>query len=670
MLDDIDKALADIESVSEEIREKAILALAATNDVQAIFALKKCAKEDQDLRLRNLARKCLIDLKKEITAVAPDLFDEEDAKHLNIKKLKANLTHKDAKMRLNAVRSTVSLRDKKAIPVLKSLVDHELDPIVKGAMLIAIGILGRSEELKTFSHALKTEKDPLVRKAAIEALSYCKDVGAYAVILRAFVTDKDKLVERACMKALNKLGRNNLLKLLERLVGSSTAWKRQVAVRAMGRFNSDTVVPSLEKAFSDDDELVRQLAGRSLYRLAKHGNEKAKEAIARLKVAETPAPAGEMDGSVVLEASMQIGIDDPDPNVRLQVIQGMANSGDMLKFPVLRERLKSETHDYVKAAVVTALHRLGGRAAVPILKECLEAPEDRVRANAVECLAKIGDESNSPLFIQRLQKDKDPRTRANAIVALKKCNYIDPVRYIEEMIQSEDERLIRSAMYAIVELGSDKAVALLADLAQHETAAMREKSLENLEILKERNNAAAKKLLVRIKGEQKGAERRATRKAEAAPEPARVSTRRFEAEDEEIPEPDAGPARTAQAPVPALPPVRSPVQTAQAPVTRGTGKAEAVAPPEEPAEKPAVEIVGMPKGKPAAPPPRVETRQQGFKLPFDTSQGVSMATLESIKAWLDRLPAAWRIALVALCMVWGMVFLMLIIQFLRGDEYT
>ena len=55
-----------------------------------------------------------------------------------------------------------------------------------------------------------------------------------------------------------------------------------------------------------------------------------------------------------------------------------------------------------------------------------------------------------------------------------------------------------------------------------------------------------------------------------------------------------------------------------------------------------------PAAAPAAAPRR------GFKLPFDISQGFSFATLESIKGWLDRLPAAWRIALVALMMVWGM----------------
>jgi HEAT repeat protein len=656
MLDDLDKALADIESVSEEIREKAILALAATNDVQAIFALKKAAKEDSDLRLRNLARKCLIDLKKEITAVAPDLFDEEDAKHLNLKKLKANLTHADPKMRLNAVRSTVSMRDKKAIPLLNQLHAHELDPVVKGSMLIAVGILGRSDEIPTLAAVLKKEKDPLIRKAAIEGLSYCKDVGAYAVILRVFVSDKDKLVERACMKALNKLGKTNLLKLLERLCGSSTAWKRQVAVRAMGRFNSETVVVSLEKALADSDETVRQLAARSLARLANHGNPKAKEVVERLKVADTPPAPGELDGSVVLETSTQVNLDDPDPNVRLQIISSIANSQDMLKFPALRERLKVETHDYVKAAVVTALYRLGGRAAIPILKECIKEPEDRVRANAVECLSKVGDEANSPLFIQML-KDKDGRTRANAIVALKKCTYIDPVRYIEEMVQSGDDRLVRSAMYAIVEIGSDKAVALLADLAQSDNESLREKAMENLEILKDRNNAAAKKLLVRIKGEQKGAERRATRKAEAPPEPPRAATKRFDpAEEEPAAEEEAPPP-----PPPAPPPSRVRPETMKSPP-----------PPEEPApepEKPAVEVAA-PKTKPP-PATRADPRAQGgFKLPFDTSQGVSMATLESIKAWLDRLPAAWRIALVALCMVWGMVFLMLIIQFIRGDEYS
>ena len=49
-----------------------------------------------DLRLRNLARKCLMDLKKEITSVSPELFDDDDDRHLNLQKLKLSLSHSDA----------------------------------------------------------------------------------------------------------------------------------------------------------------------------------------------------------------------------------------------------------------------------------------------------------------------------------------------------------------------------------------------------------------------------------------------------------------------------------------------------------------------------------------------------------------------------------------------
>lgn len=662
LLDDIEQHLADIESVSEDIREKAILALGQRQDVQAIVALKKAAREDEDLRLRNLAKKCLLDLKKEITSVAPELFDEEDQSHLNLKKLQKSLASSDPKVRMNAVRSTVQFKEKKAIGFLEAAMQDEADPVVKGSMLIAMGILGRAESVEVITQVLKKSTDPLVRKAAIEGLSYTGEMATYLTILKLFVTDKDKLVERACLKALNKLGKTKLLKLLERMVISSQATKREIAVRAMGRFNSSATVGLLERLVNDPEESVRALVQRSLVRLARAGNAQAEGILSKMHVSKDTAQQAE-DGSVILEQDKSAGLDDPDPNVRLQNIQSVANSGDMLKFPALRERLKLETHDYVKAAVVTALYRLGGKAAAPILKECLGDKVDRVRANAVECLAKLNDENHYKLFINLLE-DPDGRTRANAIVALKKCNYIDPVQSIIAMIKSDDERLLRSAMHAIVELGSDKAVVLLADLAAHDNAGIKEKALESLEILRDRNNATARKLLTRIRGEQKGEERRTARKIADA--------------EDEAPEPPLAIERPTRKEAP-LAIERAPKSEPEVPQRVATSVHELPEDPPPPRETPKPEPVKeVAKPEPQREPPtREKTKKDkpapgeakpGFKLPFDTSKGFSFATLESIKTWLDRLPAAWRVALVALAMVWGMVFLMLVIQFLRGDD--
>ncbi|MBI4860751.1 MAG: HEAT repeat domain-containing protein [Candidatus Riflebacteria bacterium] len=707
MPDDIEQYLADIESVSEEVRERAILALARYNDVQCIFALKKAAREDENLRLRNLARKCLMELKKEITSVAPDLYlrHETSDRHLNLKKLKGYLSSPDSKIRLNAVRSTITYKEKRTLGILNAHLAEETDPVVKGAAIIALGILGRSEVIPNLSGLLKDEREPLVRKAIIEGLSYSRDVNAYPVILKVFVTDRDKIVEKACMKALNKLGRHNLMQLLERMVKSSRAWRRDVAVRALGRFNSAAVIPLLELAIKDDEETIRGLAQKSLARLARFGNPRAREVVDQLKL-QLEGPSKELsEEGDLFEGSTTIGLDDHDPNTRLAAIQAFAASGDMSKFPLLKDRLPVETHDYVKAALVTALYRLGGRAAVPALKDCLKDPIDRVRANAVEALAKCGDEGNYPLFIQLL-KDKDCRTRANAIVALKKCTYVDVVRYIEQMIETREERMVRSAIHAILEIASDKAVALLADLASHESPVIREKAEAGLELLKARGNAAAKKLSTRlhvekrvqVRKEHKGRPRAEAEPAEAPePEPDPVPGRMPEPEPEP---PPPAPPPVAAVPPPAsgsaLPPVRE-GRVAPRPQPQPEAQPQRQAPPEPPQPPPEPEPVRVvappPPSRPpppepepqriaasplmkskevkAPPPPKGEPARpgEGFKLPFDTSQGVfSKATLDSAFAWLNRLPAAWRVALIALGMVWGMVLLMLFIGFIRSED--
>jgi hypothetical protein len=55
------------------------------------------------------------------------------------------------------------------------------------------------------------------------------------------------------------------------------------------------------------------------------------------------------------------------------------------------------------------------------------------------------------------------------------------------------------------------------------------------------------------------------------------------------------------------------------------------------------------------------------KLPFDTSTGLSWQTYRSLRQWLETINPLWRIALIALVMVWGMVILLLVMQYVRGE---
>jgi len=673
MPDDIDKHLADIESVSEEVREKAILGLSGFSDLQAIFALKKAAREDDNLRLRQLARKVLLDLKKEISSVAPDLSSGQNDRRLNLKNLKAYLSSEDPQVRMNAIRSTVTFKDRRTVGILNAHIAEESDPLVKGMTLLALGIVGRSEVIAILTGMLKREKDPLVRKAIIEGLTYTRDVNVYPVILKVFVTDHEKLVQRACIKAINKLGRNNLMRLMRRMLASSRPWRRGVALRALGRFNSSAVVPMLRDALLDPQPELRVLAQKSLLRLSRNGNAAATAVVEELNLRVELPPKEAVDESELIDGSTSITLDDADPNVRLACIEAYAGSGDLSRLPLLKDRLKVETHDYVKGGLVTAIFRLAGREAVPILKECLKDPIDRVRANAVEALAKVGDESDSPLFIQML-KDKDPRTRANAIVALKKCDYLDLVRFIQQMIDTGDERMIKSAIHSIVEIASEKAVGLLAALAVHENSVIREKAGEGLEILKERGNSSAKKVLGRLQEKQlqPPQPQRGQKDSEVPPEPVdrtelkvdeKGSLKPQESAGSEQPGQESGgdgivPAGSPQAGGSALPAVGTPAQPKPDQKASPTPQTPVPLPARPPARE--AKAGGKPGSGPSQPP--------ALQLPFDLSQGFSRATLDSLFGWLERLPATWRVALIALCMVWGMVFLMLVIQFIRGDE--
>lgn len=647
MIDEIDPLLADIDNVSEEIRENAIVSLAQINDVKAIFALKKVAREDASLRLRHLAKKALMELRKEITSVVPDLFeDEATSGDEALQKLKRALASSKSEIRMNAVRSAVSDRDEGAVPLLQSCYEKEGDTVVRGSILIALGILGKKSMSEFLQSVLKHEKEALLQKAAIEGLTYTKDPSVYPLIVKSFAFTREKLVEKACMKALRKLGKDSLFQLFSGMMASSKIWRRQAVARAMGKFNSSKVVPLLEKAIQDQAKPVRSQAKRSLVRLAHNDNAAAQELIAKFGISLPQATMEKLQRSSVLVDSTTLAspdVDDlehPDPDRRVTALQRLADAGDPTVVRTLRKNLESETDDRVRSVYVPVIARLGHKAAIPILRELLKDRTPRVRANAIEALSQFRDENLDSYFVEMLE-DKDARTRANAIVALKDSPQIQVDRYIEKMVTSGDGRMIRSAIFAIEEVQSEKAVNLLGNLARGDSQALKEKALESLEILKERGNAFARKQLARLVVDTPE-----TPPRQAGPKVALGKAPEPEPELDIDLEDDGYPSSGGMT-VPG--PLEDSPDEIEIPPPPGPGAG--IIPPQP---------IGKPRkdGK-AAPPP-----SSGLSMP-DFSKGVNIAALRS---WFEKLPLLWRNLLLATMMVWGLVVVLYLVESFNAPD--
>jgi hypothetical protein len=107
---------------------------------------------------------------------------------------------------------------------------------------------------------------------------------------------------------------------------------------------------------------------------------------------------------------------DSDGTVRRKAIEALADLGDERDTPVLLGALK-DTDDGVRLEAIYAVkHRLRPEMREELIGACADANEG-VRRKAIEALAGLGDERDTPLLLKAL-KDPDSSVRLEAIYAL------------------------------------------------------------------------------------------------------------------------------------------------------------------------------------------------------------------------------------------------------------
>jgi hypothetical protein len=107
---------------------------------------------------------------------------------------------------------------------------------------------------------------------------------------------------------------------------------------------------------------------------------------------------------------------DSDETVRRKAIEALADLGDERDTPVLLRALKDRDDNVRLEAIYAAKHRLRPEMREELIGACDDANEG-VRRKAIEALAELGDERDTPLFLKAL-KDPDSSVRLEAIYAL------------------------------------------------------------------------------------------------------------------------------------------------------------------------------------------------------------------------------------------------------------
>ncbi|MBI3890957.1 MAG: HEAT repeat domain-containing protein [Candidatus Wallbacteria bacterium] len=507
---DLDKCLSELEDLREDVRAKAVAALGKIEDPVTFLALDRISTADPSIQLRFTAKKTTHQLQETIQRRPPDVRVGGDPAVLQ-----ALLGSSDPTVRKKCLELCLATRQMAAIPLIPPLLENEPDPEVKRAALLLAALAGR--------HAIRVlapfiaDPEVQVRWAAVTALGIIDDVDMFPYAVRA-LSDPAPEVQKSAFRICSRIGKANFGRLLEHMVASTKPWKRLAAVLAIVRVRQPHLRPMAERSLQDPDPQVRQAAASALEALgekpqaapvpprppasappsvaaadaapvlpptASATRPSAQQSrFAKLKNPQAGGPAAPAPSSSAIRAAT-FGNTTADAG-KTEELNAWVRETDTARVPEIVEWFEKETDARIRASLVMAAGKLGGKLATEMLKSCLSDADGRIRANAVEALrGKVRSEA-----LAGLVHDADNRCRANAIVALKDYRRVDIIKALKAMA-SGDATFRKSCIYAIVEIATPQTAELLKMFDDDLDPDVKEKARQARELLDARLAEAA-----------------------------------------------------------------------------------------------------------------------------------------------------------------------------------
>jgi aminopeptidase N len=181
-------------------------------------------------------------------------------------------------------------------------------------------------------------KHPKVRRAVVQALGHFRTSDASNALRPIALKDKSYLVES---EALRSLGQTRQAAAFDTLVEviDRPAWADVIRIGALDGL-----------AALRDDRAISDVVARTRYGVPTRGRRAAVMALAKL--------TSDRKHREMLEELL----DDPDPQVRVEVVRALVEMGDAKARPTLARHLDDEQDPRVRRRLREALHDLVGRA--------------------------------------------------------------------------------------------------------------------------------------------------------------------------------------------------------------------------------------------------------------------------------------------------------------------
>lgn len=411
-------------------------------------------------------------------------------------------------VRINVVRSLMSVKNAKALPVIVEMLDDE-DRMVRDA---ALGWLLKCADKYAFWPMIQYLKSPheSIRFIAFRALVNIDDPAAIQYLEEAAASEKNNEMRQQMKKYLGifrerhpdaagkphkkdthagiiaqsapKFNESNELpentsektlvdKIIEQL-GQKSQFLREEAAYELSYVNSEKAVMALVKGLSDATPKVRAVCAKSL---AKHGWHHAKAVTPPLiealyddnsEVAQSAAyTLGYIRDSSAVPALIEILYHD-NPNTRLYAAMALGRMNDQAALKPLLELLQRDHNKKVRSTVLVALGNFAVPKTLPlIVKFGLSDNDPHVRASAVEAISKLGLSRDEALgHLLKMFSDQNNRVVANTCLAVFRYDETLAMNNVNKLIKNPDKWYRASGAYVLGKIGTVEAMNMLMPL--------------------------------------------------------------------------------------------------------------------------------------------------------------------------------------------------------------
>ena len=435
-----------LKSNDPEEKVGAVKELVALKSREAGKILVEALREETDENTRELLKKGINYLKKffsdQITEPSPNNKSTQLSDAI-LDKVKIALTSSNSSEEKKAVRFIMQNGVRELIPFLiESSVNRNNIELMLASVKI-IESMNASEHADDLFDLFKHQDSRLV-KASIKAAVSIDVIEQSFSILEGLCEDEREDVAQEAIRAMKVLSEKNLKEAQELLEKLDNAEKEPTLFVPEGM---DDLLPQL-KTDVEQDKLAEEKKKRSV-------------ATQLYKFKED------------LESN--------DPAKREMAIKKIVDARDPEAVELITQILTKEEDVHVIATGVSSLSKLGSESALPSIQSYLDHDDARVRANAVDSIAKLLAPDAPKPMLERMLQDPNHRVRANTILAIFTSKPNECFLALNSLAQSMDVAEQMSALYCFEALQEDTHLGLLQRFFVGPEGKTREKTRQILE---------------------------------------------------------------------------------------------------------------------------------------------------------------------------------------------